>query len=388
MNTVDIIIAVVLIGALVNGFRQGAAMQVLSFGGFWAGLGIGAALAPFAARAVGSPLSRAATSLLVTFGAAMILSTVGRMLGTRVWGFLKRKRLGAVDSGLGAAIAFVATGLIVWLTATVVATLPLPGVVRAVHDSVAVQTLTKQLPPAPAIFARLSPLFSVAGFPRVFTGLERDPSAKVSPPTDPQFKAAVTAGRTSTVRIVGTGCGGIQTGSGFVVSPGLVITNAHVVAGIDRPVVQDAKGSHQTTSVYFDPNLDIAILKTSGLAGKPLALLAGSAPRSQTGAVLGFPGGGDFTAVGAAVMDEFDAIGRDIYGERVTSRHVYQLQAKVHPGNSGGPFITPKGQVAGVIFSRSVAREDVSYSITTDQLTGPLQQAQQGKRADTGPCAN
>lgn len=387
MKTVDVIIAVVLVAALINGFRQGAAMQVLSFGGFWVGLGVGATLAPFAADLAGSPLSRAFTSLLVTFGAAGILSTIGRVLGARVWGFLKRKRLHGVDSALGAGIALVATTLIVWLTATVVATLPLPTVVRGVHDSAIVRELTERLPPAPAIFARLSRLFSVAGFPRVFTGLEPDPGAGVAPPNDPDFKAAVAAGRTSTVRIVGTGCGGIQTGSGFVVQSGLVVTNAHVVAGIDRPVVQDAKGTHQTVSVYFDPDLDIAVLQTSGLAGKPLPLIPRSVPRGQAGAVLGFPGGGDFKAVGGAVMAEFDALGRDIYGEKVTSRHVYQLQAEVHPGNSGGPFIRPDGRVAGVIFSRSVASESVAYAITASQLATPLRQAQQGKRVDTGPCA-
>jgi S1-C subfamily serine protease len=172
------------------------------------------------------------------------------------------------------------------------------------------------------------------------------------------------------------------------VQPGnLVVTNAHVVAGIDSPQVQDANGTHRSTPVMFDPNLDIAVLRTSGLAGGPLPILNGDANRGDGAAVLGFPGGGQFDAKAAAVLRRFFATGRDIYGQSTTRREVYQLQAQIRQGNSGGPFVRQDGTVLGVVFAASTTQGNVGYALTSSEIAPRVQQAQAAGTVDTGACA-
>lgn len=391
MNVVDLLIILVLASSAFHGIWQGAAIQLLSFGGFWGGFSLGVVLAPVAAGAVSSPFGRALTSVLAVFGTAALAGAIGRQLGVRVWSALRRLRLGPLDAAVGAGVAVVATLLAVWLIGGMLALVPVPGISGAVHESKISRAIIRGMPPAPAVVARLSKFLTDAGFPPVFAELEPSPAPDVALPDDPAVREAVAAAAESTVKIVGFGCGGQLTGSGFVVAPGLVVTNAHVVAGIDRPLVEDRRGRHRATPVIFDPNLDIAILRAGGLAGRPLALVGSPVARGTGGAVLGFPAGGPFTATPAAVRDRFDdAVGRDIYNRGTVSRDVYQLQTEVHPGNSGGPFVRPGGEVAGVIFSRSAVRRDVGYALTSVEV-GPLVDQARGMpveaAAGTGPCA-
>ena len=164
------------------------------------------------------------------------------------------------------------------------------------------------------------------------------------------------------MKVSGRGCGGIIQGSGFVAGPDLVVTNAHVVAGIASPVVQDANGTHDATPLVFDPATDVAVLRAHDLAGPALALADTSAGRGTVGAVLGYPQDSPLTYSSAAVLAEYSARGRDIYGQSLVTRHVYELQASVRPGNSGGPFALPDGTVAGVVFASSVTNENVGYA--------------------------
>jgi S1-C subfamily serine protease len=177
-------------------------------------------------------------------------------------------------------------------------------------------------------------------------------------------------------------------GSGFVVGKGLVATNAHVVAGINSPQVVDRNGTHAATTIWFDPDLDFAVLRTSNLAGSKLPLKTTIASRGEAAGVLGYPGGGGFKAGQAAILDEFTAIGRNIYNEGRTTRDVYSVQAMVVPGNSGGPLVDAHGYVIGVIFATSTSYSNVGYALTLRQVVAELNQAQQRSGAvSTGSCA-
>lgn len=387
MNLVDLFIILLLILAAVHGLTQGAALQVLSFGGFWIGLLIGAALAPLLSRTVSSPFATAFVSLMVFLGFALIGGAVGRYLGTHAWSALQRLKLGGADSVFGAVVAILAALAAVWLVALLMAAGPTPNVSRAINDSAIVRALTERLPPAPSVFSRLQAFISTTPFPRVFEGLEPVPAGPVDVPGGPVVQAAVRAAGNSTVRVSGFGCGGIQTGSGFVAAPGLVVTNAHVVAGIDSLQVEDRAGRHRAQAVLFDPRLDVAVLRASGLAGGALPLLGGNVDRGQGGAILGFPGGGQFSAGAAAVLREFQAVGRDIYGQSLTRRNVYQLQANVRQGNSGGPFVRQDGVVLGVVFAASTTDQSVGYALTSGEVIPRVQQARGSGPVDTGPCA-
>lgn len=388
VNLVDALILLVVLAAVVHGVLLGAAVQSLSFGGFWLGLAAGAAAAPLAADLSSDPTAKAVLSLATVLGVATLGAGLGRAVGVRIWGRFRDANLGWLDSGLGAFLAGAASLLGCWLVASMLATAPLQGLAADIQDSSILRSMDERLPPAPSLFSRIQRLIQAEGFPQVFAELQPRPAPRLPAPGGPEVRAAVDRAAAATVRIVGQGCGGVLNGSGFVAAPGLVVTNAHVVAGIDRPVVQDRRGNHQATAVLFDPALDIAVLRTSGLAAGPLPLLPGDAARGTTAAVLGYPGGGGFDAQPAVVLARYRALGRDIYSRSLTRRPVYELQSRVRPGNSGGPVVRSDGSVIGVVFSRSSLATDIGYAITSTEVLERLQAAQRrAAPADTGPCA-
>jgi len=388
MNLVDVFILLLVVVAVAHGFVQGAATQALSFGGFAIGLVAGALLARPAADLSADPGIKAVISLVVLFGVASLGATVGRTIGIKVWGRIQDSSLRLVDGGLGAVLGGASTLVVCWLIAGMLASAPPGEISSQIHDSTILRSLDGPLPATPSVFSRISRLLEARGFPRVFADFDRRPAAALPPPSSPQVRAALAAAGPSTVKVTGNGCGGELNGSGFVAAPGLVVTNAHVVAGIDRPFVEDKAGRHRATAVVFDPALDVAVLRVSGLAGRPLDLVTRSVDRGTAGAVLGYPGGGALDTEPGVVLDHFDAVGRDIYGRNLTRRPVYELQAKVRPGNSGGPYVDFDGNVIGLVFSRSTINQSVGYAIPSTQVQSRLTSARQTTtEVDTGPCA-
>jgi S1-C subfamily serine protease len=390
MNLVDVGIILVLGLAAAHGVTQGAVLQIFSFGGFWIGLLIGAALAPVLSSITQSPFAGAFISLVTFLGLALLGGAAGRYIGTHAWSALQRLKLGVLDAAAGAIVAVIAALAAVWLIAILMTAGPTRQFSRALNRSVIVRALVERLPPAPSVFSRVQQFISVTPFPRVFEGIEPIPAGPIDVPGNAIVQDVVDRAQSSTVRVVGVGCGGIQTGSGFVADTGLVVTNAHVVAGIeDNLQVQDARGDHRATPVLFDPQLDIAVLRTTGLAGTALPLADAEAPRGQGGAVLGYPGGGSFTAGPAAIVRKFAAIGRDIYGRALTRRDVYQLQAQIRQGNSGGPFVRRDGTVLGVVFAASTTEANVGYALTSTEVLPKVRQAAATTNAvSTGPCTS
>ena len=199
--------------------------------------------------------------------------------------------------------------------------------------------------------------------------------------TDPLAVAA-----RSVVRIGGTAyaCGQNQTGTGFVVAPGRVVTNAHVVAGVDSPIVEAPDG--QTVEgrvVYFDSDDDLAVVAVDGLAAAPLALASGLAV-GDAAIVDGYPYGGPFTSGAAEVLAVSVEQLPDIYGTQRSAREVYTLAAVIRPGNSGGPLLGTDGTVAGVVFARSAADDELGYAMTNTELE-PVASAAAGLAAAVQP---
>ncbi|MGH7541065.1 MAG: trypsin-like peptidase domain-containing protein, partial [Gemmatimonadota bacterium] len=165
----------------------------------------------------------------------------------------------------------------------------------------------------------------------------------------------------------------------------LVLTNAHVVAGGD-PRVEWNGQTLEATPVLFHDDLDVAVLRVDGLAAPPLALLRQEVDRGDGGAVLGFPGG-RYVEQPAGVRRALDATGRDIYAEDEVHRRIYELQVRVHPGNSGGPFVLPGGVAAGMIFGASTTQRDLGYAITSPRLIPLVERAARAGEVGTGRCA-
>lgn len=389
LNWVDLVILAFIIGSAIHGMLQGAAVQVFTYAGFGIGLLLGARLGPLVSDYVENPAIKLALVVLVLFGTASLLGTIGRFWGAKVtWAVPKASPLGFANSIGGVGVAVIATLLTTWLVGGMLAKVGIGEISASFNESRIMRGLTDRLPPAPAVFSSIQRSLLPSGFPPVFAELEPPPAPEVPITGSPDLANLTSTARASILKVSSSGCGRITSGTGWVAAPGLVVTNAHVVAGVDRPIVADANGSHRTTVVVFDPQLDLAVLRTSGLAGRPLALLPGEAPRGQQGGVLGFPGGGPFTASPGVVRSVFQgAVGRDIYSRELVARDVYQIDAEVHPGNSGGPFVEPNGRVVGVVFASSLVHPEIAYALTAGEVAAKLDQARNSTAAiDTGPC--
>ncbi|MGH9065256.1 MAG: MarP family serine protease [Acidimicrobiales bacterium] len=383
---VDAILIVLAIIAAVRGLRLGAAVQVLSYGGFWLGLVIGALLAPLAAVHVDGSLGKAVVSLVIVFGVGAVVGALGRAVGTRLWRALRRIHLGPADAGLGVGVAVVATLLACWLAATILIQGPSQTLSAAIVHSRILRSMDQALPPAPSVFGRIRSFVNTSGLPPVFNDVV--PAGPVKVASGAAVEAAVARARPSMVEVVGMGCGQIQEGSGFVVAPGLVVTNAHVVAGIPDPVAIDQAGvRHQAVATAFDPRFDLAVLRVSGLHEPPLRLDSADVARGTDAAVLGYPEGGPFTSVPAGVIELFNAEGPDIYGQGTTLRPVYAIQAVIRPGNSGGPLVEANGEVIGVVFSKSVSNPHLGYALASPGVASRVAQAEAHPTAvATGRC--
>lgn len=384
----DIFIILFSISALFRGREIGFVRQALSTIGFFGGLFIGAALEPRTVAFFSSAEAKSIVTLVTTLGSALIFLIIGEYIGIAIKHKVMLNRLNKLDNGFGAGLGVVTLLVAIWLSASIINSLPFPGIKAEISKSRLVAVLDNRLPSAPNIISDLGRLINPNGFPQVFIGGEPRSDANRPLPDLGSLQSAVNATKTSVVKLEGQGCGGVVDGSGFVIAPGLVGTNAHVIAGIKKPYVQDSAGTHSATPIYFDPKLDFAIVRVANLAGAPLVLSSDRIANGTPAVVLGFPGGGSFRADPAVVLDQFLASGRDIYGKGSTIRAVYEVQADIIPGNSGGPLVAQNSQVIGVVFAESTTQKNVGYVLTAPQIKQALQTAvKRNTTTSTGTCA-
>lgn len=392
MNFIDIIIVLLFVTALARGVELGAIRQLCSTAGVFAGLFLGAFIQGKVIHLVHTPASKALLTVIIIIAMVGLLSSLGEYLGVLMRSRIERARrlkgIDQADRAAGSAIAGLAVLLVTWLAASMFSNIPAQTIQRQIQGSVIIAQLNKSLPSAPDVVSRLGHLIDPNSFPDVFMGLEPRIDTDAKLPSLGDMDTAVQAARLSVVKVQGTGCGGIATGSGFVADDGLVITNAHVVAGVRQPVIIDGNGRHSATVIGFDENLDIAILRANSLAGEPLDIEINVVPNSTPGVVLGYPGGGDFTASPASILDSFVATGRNIYNQGQTEREVYSVKAAIEPGNSGGPVVDKEGRVIAVVFAESTTYDDVGYALTMSDVISVLNNAK-GRTAavGTGACA-
>ncbi len=391
MPIADLIFVLVALLAAIRGLQRGLVAQVFEFGGGLAGLVTGILLGPRIATAVspeGGP-EAIAVSLITIFVSLSIGQGAGYAIGRR-GGLLARKvHLGGVDSLLGAASGVGVTVIVFWLIASLLVQAPWTGVAGAVRRSKVYALTGEMLPEPPRVVAQLQHLLDTSPFPQVFAGLPR----RIGPPVElPSNRSALRAARRaegSVVRVVAPGCGGLRQGSGWISDEGIVITNAHVVAGGGSVEVESSDGVHRGVVVLFDPRTDIAVVRAPDLTGAPLRLSTGTVERSTPGATLGFPGDkeGRLVVHRAAVQDVYDATGLDIYGSRPVTRQVYELRSPVRGGDSGGPFVLPDGTVAGTIFAASTSDEGTGYALTGAEISDEVRSAAGlNDPVSTGPC--
>lgn len=381
MTTLDWLILAVTLIVAGYGFLQGFVIGALSLSGFALGAVLGTRLGPAllsqGSRSPYAPLFGLTGALL----AGGILASGLEGVGARVRRAIRLPGFGVLDGLLGAVLtAAVALG-IVWIAGAVA--LQVPGVSevpRAVRASVILRRLNELLPPSGPILhalARLDPLPSVRG-----------PEAAVGPPPrgivrDPQVRAA----RASVVRVLGTACGVGVEGSGWVGPGGLVVTNAHVVAGEEDTTVQVRGEGDRLAArvVVFDPRHDIALLRVAGLHA-PALPLAGAATTGAGAAVLGFPGNGPFRVRSARLGATRSVLTQDAYGRGPVRRSIVTFRGLVQHGNSGGPLVDARGRVAGTVFATVIGHRAGGFAVPNALVRRALRRA--GRSAvGAGECA-
>lgn len=382
MTTVDWIIVVFAILLAANGLRQGFIVGALQLVGFAVGAFVGARVGPV----ILSDGAHSPYAPLFALGGAMILGTlcaaVLEFAGAAIKTAVPLPGLHAVDSGLGAVLGAVLGLGLAWIVGAVLLQTPGTGLRRDIQRSHILRVLNDALPPSGFILnalARFDPLPAISG---PGTGDVPAPTSKIA--RDPQVRAA--AG--SVVRILGEACGlGIE-GSGWVAGDGLVVTNAHVVAGEQDTVVQ-VRGTGdrlEARAVAFDPGNDIAVLRVDGLRAAALPI-AGSAPEGGAAAILGFPKNGPYDVRPARLGQTREVLSQDAYGNGPVKRDVVTFRGLVRSGNSGGPLVDGRGRVVGTVFASAVGSgPNGGYAVPSSIVRRQVAGAGTGV-VSTGPCA-
>jgi S1-C subfamily serine protease len=392
VDWVDLLIIGLMVLAAVHGLRLGALVQLLTFGGFFLGFLLGAVVwVPLLSNGHADDVTRSILVVSLVLFTACALGYAGRVIGTWSNATVRRHHLGKVDAALGVGVAVLAVLLSAWVVAAVVLSpnSRFTSLDSAVHRSDILHSIDGVLPQAPSVFNDLQTFLNDQGFPQVFSTLTPPSTPSVSTPTNAETKALADPAVFSTVKVLGTACSSEQEGSAFVVGKGLVATNAHVVAGESGGNTQVLLGNtaYNASVVLFDPDFDLAVLRTDAPLGPALSISPTLVPRGTQAAILGYPEDGGLNIGAAGVTEEVTAIGKDIYNSGSVTRGVYALDANVEPGNSGGPLLGPGGQVIGVVFSRSTVYPDVGYALTSPGVLSRVQEAEQRHSAvSTGPC--
>jgi S1-C subfamily serine protease len=384
VNLFDLLVVLGVGLAALAGYRIGLVARALSWVGLVAGLVAAARLLPFVLDRVESSQAgnRLLIALAVLLGGALGGQAVGLAVGGRASSVLPRssrpldRAAGAIVGGGGVLVA-------VWLLLPAMADVQ-GGAARLVRDSRIARAIHAATPDPPDAVAALRELVDESGIPRVFDDLRRAPDTGPPPAASGIPQDVLERAAASTVRVEGEACGRLQEGSGWVAAPGLVVTNAHVVAGEDDTVVFPQGGDDEdATVVAFDSARDLAVLAVPGLERPPLPLI--DAEDGVTGAVLGHPGGGPLEVSPFEVVDRLRAQGRDLYDERATLRSVLVLASELAPGDSGAALVDPSGSVLGVAFAIAPDRSGTAYALDPAEVRSVLEAS--GDRAvDTGPC--
>ncbi|HVE96779.1 MAG TPA: MarP family serine protease [Pseudonocardiaceae bacterium] len=393
MNWVDMLVLVLALLAGVSGARQGMVTAAASFVGVLAGAVIGVRTAPSLIARFESPEVRVAVGVSIVIVLVALGETLGVWLGRAVHGRIDAEALRQVDSFMGAGVQGAAALVVAWLVA-----LPLTessaytGLTSAVRDSSVLRVTDTMMPNVlRELPAELTKLLDVSGFPDVLAPFSPTPITDVGP-ADPVLlnSPVVREARASVlkVRARAASCSRALEGTGFVIAPQRVITNAHVVAGTDRVAVETSRGSLDATVVSYDPNTDVAVLNVPQLRAPVLQLSPAPAATGSDALVLGYPLDGPYTASAARVRDRIRLRGPDIYNGATVVRNVYTVRAVVRSGNSGGPLLDGSGQVLGLVFGAAVDNDETGFVLTEEEIADDIAAApNQTDEIATGICA-
>jgi S1-C subfamily serine protease len=391
MNALDIILLASVVVYALAGYQQGFLVGSTSTFGLLLGGFAGVRLTPVLLDGFAPGLSISIAALLIVLACAFLGQAAGSFAGSQLRARVTWQPARVVDALSGAALSVVAMLLIAWVLGVAASGAQLHTLNQEVRSSVILGAVDRALPGgSDRVLAAFNALVDSSRFPRYLEPFAPERIKKVPPPSATvTSRPGIVADQPSVVKVLGSAasCSRTLEGSGFVYAEGRVMTNAHVVAGVSDPVVRVSDTDYPANVVYYDPDIDVAVLSVPDLDAPALAFDESAASEEQA-AALGYPENGPYLASPVRVREERTLRSPNIYGDETVYRETYSLYAQVRPGNSGGPLVDVDGQVIGVIFAASVTDANTGYALTADQVA---EAARSGAKADaavaTGDCA-
>ncbi|CAM2881779.1 acid resistance periplasmic serine protease MarP [Mycobacterium intermedium] len=390
----DIAVLAVAFIAAISGWRSGALGSLLSFVGVLLGAVAGVLLAPHIVSHIAAPRAKLFAALFLILALVVVGEVAGVVLGRAVRGAIRNRPVRTIDSVIGVAVQLLVVLTAAWLLATpLTQSKDQPELAAAVRGSRVLAQVNEVAPPwLKTVPKRLSALLDTSGLPAVLEPFSRTPVIPVASP-DPALAnnpvVASVAPSVVKVRSLAPSCQKVLEGSGFVIAPNRIMTNAHVVAGSDTVQVYVGGKRLDATVVSYDPRVDIAILAVPDLEAPPLIFAETEAKSGASVVVLGYPGGGNFTATPARIREAIKLSGPDIYrNPQPVTRDVYTIRATVEQGDSGGPLINLNGEVLGVVFGAAVDDADTGFVLTASEVAAQREKMDATQKVDTGTCVS
>jgi S1-C subfamily serine protease len=377
VNWIDILVLIIAVVAAASGARQGLVIALPAFLGVLIGAVVGVRLAPLLIQNFTDPATRVAFAVAILVLLVALGETFGVWCGRLLKVRIHNPKLAGVDNVLGAILQGVVVFVVAWMIALPLTSFSgLPALTSALQRSTVLGAVNTIMPNAARqLPADLRKLFDVPDLPDVTNPFSQTPIQSVGPPdTALQNSQIVQDVRGSVVKIhaEAPSCSRALEGSGFVIAPQRVLTNAHVVAGTDQAVVEVKDGQLDAHVVYYNSDVDLAILAVPDLTAPPLRFDQSPAATGTNSIVLGYPLDGDYTASASRIRSRINLPGPNIYDDRTENRDVYTVYAQVRSGNSGGPLIDTNGGVLGVVFGAAVDDPNTGFALTAQQVTSVL----------------
>jgi S1-C subfamily serine protease len=370
VNVLDWLLIVLVLAYALSGYWQGFVTGAFATTGLILGGLLGVWLAPIVLGDANPSLFVSLGALFIVILAASLGQAILQFSGARVRDRITWQPVRALDAVGGAALSAVAVLLVSWALGVAVAGAGLGGVSPMVRNSAVLAWVDHRLPDsADGVLNAFNNVVGTTFFPRYLEPFAPERIVEVGPGprrllTDPDVQDAAPA----VLKVRGENdCGRGVEGTGFVYSPGRLMTNAHVVAGVDAPEVDVNGSSVQAEVVYYNPDLDVAVLELD-TSGGPSLEFDREAKQEDGVAILGYPQDGPFNVQPGRIRAEQRLRSPNIYGDGTVIREVFSLRGLVRPGNSGGPIVSSAGDVVGVVFAASVTDRDTGYAITADQV--------------------
>jgi S1-C subfamily serine protease len=390
VNLLDWLLLLLVAAYALSGYWQGFVTGAFATAGLLLGGLLGIWLAPIA-------LGNADPSIWVSLGALFIVilaASLGQALlqyaGAQLRDKITWQPARAVDAVGGAVLSALAVLIVAWALGVAISGSRIGQVTPMVRESAVLAKVNAALPKSAAnLLQAFNDVVGTTFFPRYLEPFapERIVEVDAGPErllTDPD----ITRSNESVLKVRGSNdCGRGVEGTGFLYAPDRLMTNAHVVAGVDDPEVEIGEESVDAEVVYYNPDLDVAVLAVE--SGSAATLSFDTDHRGGDGvAIVGYPQDGPFDIQTGRIRSQQRLRSPDIYGDGTVIREVFSLRGLVRPGNSGGPILDSDGDVAGVVFAASVTDDETGYALTAAQV---LDSADEGRantdEVSTGDCA-